>query len=419
MFDKNGFARIKNGEETWSLVAAGDICPIARVEKGLLKGGPEAVMSKDIVEVLKSGGVTLVNLESPLCTQKDPIPKTGPNFIAAPEVADILKSAGVDIAALANNHILDQGAQGLDETIRVLDSAGIRSHGAGISPEQAAAPAVLTHEGRDIAFLNVAEGEFGGSQNDGPGAARLDISRTCGRIREAASSYDVVIVSVHAGNEYQPYPSPLLQDVYRQFVNAGAKVVVGHHPHISQGIEIYGSGIILYSLGNFLFDYEGHAGKACTKIGYLACLGFSGLDVVSIQLKPYRTLSNASIKLLSGGDRRVFSNYMNIVSAPLRADDDLKSLWEQEVVSLFSSTYMPLFTRIFSEMHENSNQAKPPLDGLMASAMFNLFRCEAHSEAIQTGFRLMHENAFIVRDELQARIDDALGLLRELLSQPH
>ena len=413
-FDEFCGSTVGGAAESWSLVAGGDVCPVARIEKSLLEDGPEAIMGHGVLRALQDSDITLINLESPVCSQAGPIPKTGPNFISSPGVIEPLKAAGVDIVALANNHILDQGVRGLEETIKILDSAGIRSHGAGLTLEQAAAPARVRQANQSIAFFNVAEGEFAVSRDGGPGAAPLDTGGTCSRIRGAALDNDLVIVTAHAGNEYQPYPSPFLQDVYRRYIEAGAGVVIGHHPHIPQGVEMYGKGIIAYSLGNFLFDYEGHVGNPCTKIGFLIRFGFHGCDVVSVRLLPYRTQENAAVSLLGGNDIADFAEYMNEVSAPLELPGGLSPLWEQETVSLFGTTYMPLFRSVFEEMRENDGQGKQPIEGLSASAMFNVFRCEAHREAVKTAFRLMHENRFAANHECQNRINGVLDILEKL-----
>ncbi len=406
----DGSSTVSSKREVWSLVVGGDVCPIERVEKVLLADGPEAVMGAEMVEILRGEGLTLVNLESPVCTAESPIEKTGPNFITSPPVIPVLKAAGVDIVAMANNHIMDQGIDGLASTLKLLGDSDIRFHGAGLTQRQARAPVQLEIRGRRACFVNVAEGEFAQCQEDGPGAARLDPVVTCSEIASARETNDYVVVSVHAGNEYQPFPSPYVRELYHDFVDAGASLVLGHHPHIPQGIERYGQGLIFYSLGNFLFDYAGHTGKPCTRIGFLVRVGFDDSGVCAFRTVPFRKREDAMVRLLRQDRVAAFAEYLNAVSEPFRSADEVRRLWEQEVRRLFPSTYLPLFERFCSAFSAGSDVNEDT-----ARVFYNLFRCEAHNGALKTAFRLMHEGRFEEDAEAHARIGDALRLLERLV----
>ncbi|MBN1352808.1 CapA family protein [candidate division KSB1 bacterium] len=411
IFCSDGSSVVSGGQESWSLVAGGDVCPIGRVEQILLSGGSEVLMGADLVRTLRDADLTLLNLESPVCATESPIRKTGPNFIASPLMLPPLKAAGMDIASLANNHVMDQGVEGLASTLEQLRNCEIHFHGAGLTHQQARRRLRLEICGKHVSFINVAEGEFAQCLENGAGAARLEPVLTCAEIARAREDCEIVIVSVHAGNEYQPFPSPYIQRLYRHFVDAGADLVLGHHPHIPQGIEKYARGLIIYSLGNFLFDYAGHVGKTCTRIGFLVRIGFDDSNICSIRAIPFRQRDDATVRQLSREQLPIFADYLNAVSEPLSSEDGLRALWEQQVRQLFQSTYQPLFETHYQALVKPLN-----IDTLASCVFFNLFRCEAHNEALKTAFRLMHESRFEEDAEARMRIDAVLEILEKLVN---
>ena len=408
---------------------------MGRVEKNLLAGGFEDAMSDDLAEAIREAGISIVNLEAPLTERLNPIEKTGPNFIASPRIAEAFKNGGVDVAAMANNHILDQDADGLTDTIEALDSAGLEHFGAAVSAPLASAPVYLTRGGADVALFNLAEGEFARSYG-GAGAAPLDVHGTCVSIQNEVAEGRVVILTIHAGNEYQPFPSPFLQNVYRRFIDSGAALVVAHHPHIPQGIELYRRGAIVYSLGNFLFDYKGHVGKACTKLGFLVRADFSGRTLRGLKILPYRSNTDAIATGLSGADFDRFIEYLRFVSEPLHVDRNdlsdadsaarrepigsLEALWNQEARRLFRDSNASMLGRIFgkytaSAQESNNASGCDPED---ARILFNLFRCEAHAEAMKTALKLMHERDFETDGKSDSTINNTLQMLEELFKNP-
>lgn len=170
---------------------------------------------------------------------------------------DGLLFAGVDVVSLANNHIFDWGSAALCDTARRLRMHDIGTVGAGCSYDEANAPHIHSFaDGTSVGFLgytpfyhpNGAAGHgFPGLSEYTPAAMRQRVAA----LREQA---DVVVVSLHWGEEYQPRSNAEQQRVGRMLIDAGADIVVGHHPHVAQEVEEYNGGWILYSLGNFIFD---------------------------------------------------------------------------------------------------------------------------------------------------------------------
>jgi poly-gamma-glutamate synthesis protein (capsule biosynthesis protein) len=157
---------------------------------------------------------------------------------------------------LANNHIFDYGKVGLYDTIVYLDSVGIRHVGAGLDAARARQPAIVRANGQRIAFL----GYYGGGE--APKATRTEpgvASRNMRYIRSDienirhGNAADFVVINLHWGTEKAEIPDQDQIDFAHQAIDAGADLVIGHHPHVLQGIERYKSGVIVYSLGNFVF----------------------------------------------------------------------------------------------------------------------------------------------------------------------
>ena len=204
---------------------------------------------------LRKGDVAVGNLEAPIARGGIEFMFKKFRFRADPLAAPALRRAGFSILTLANNHIMDFGEPALLETLHYLDSNGIRFVGAGQTLAAARKKSVLQVKGAKVAFLAYsvtlpvefhATVEHAGTSPGYPHYFREDIS-------EAKDSSDYVIVSFHWGIEGAEMPHRLQVAAARAAIDAGANVVLGHHPHVLQGIERYKKGVIFYSLGNFAF----------------------------------------------------------------------------------------------------------------------------------------------------------------------
>ncbi len=204
---------------------------------------------------LRSADIALGNLEAPLTVRGQEFKDKRFRFRASPKAAAALKKAGFSVVTLANNHIMDFGETGLLDTIRHLDREQVRCAGAGNSLAMARRPAVVERNGAKVAFLAYSLTQplefFAAESGAGtaPGYSRYfreDIVR-------AKSSADYVVVSFHWGGEGLSAPRQYQIEAARRAIDAGADVIIGHHPHVLQGIERYGRGVIFYSLGNFAF----------------------------------------------------------------------------------------------------------------------------------------------------------------------
>ncbi|HSW43967.1 MAG TPA: CapA family protein [Phycisphaerae bacterium] len=196
--------------------------------------------------------VLLANLE---CSLGSPVPRVGakndvPLATCPPSSALALKALGVNVVTMANNHIFDGGAQGLDLTRKVLDEAGIAYFGAGLNYEEAAKPWIVERNGVRIGFLGFCGCECAGRNK--PGTLLLDYGASYRLMRKVKDDCDYLVIYFHEGIEATNYPTRMAMRACHRAVDCGADLVVGTHPHTVQGIERYKGVPIVYSLGNFI-----------------------------------------------------------------------------------------------------------------------------------------------------------------------
>jgi len=213
----------------------------------------------EVAELLNSDDMTIGNLECPITVEGDAVYKYKEIiFKANPENSKSLRKAGYDMLNLANNHTMDYGSVGLEETIKNLESSSISFVGGGNNYEQARKLKVEELNGSTFGFLGYSvfppEGYIHVAEK--PTVSHYDNRLIKSEIEEAKKECDYLVVSMHWGNEYDKYPSEQQKKVAKQIIDAGADVIIGHHPHVLQSIEKYKGKYIFYSLGNFIFDRQ-------------------------------------------------------------------------------------------------------------------------------------------------------------------
>ena len=209
-----------------------------------------------VAGLLRAADLTVANLETAF-TERGVAADKLYTFRTPPRFAGGLAEAGIDIVSLGNNHTADFGPEGIEDTLAALDGVGIRYAGAGDDEAAARRPAFVEAEGLRISFLSytdVLENTFAGT--DAPGVAFAAEEAIAADVAAARAQADVVVVLFHFGVEYTDAPQPDQQRLARAAVDAGALLVLGHHPHTLQGWEWYGGSLIVYSLGNFVFDLD-------------------------------------------------------------------------------------------------------------------------------------------------------------------
>jgi len=235
---------------------AGDVLLASGVGYAIARYGPDYPW-RDTAEVLRNSDIVIANLECSVSKRGNPEPNKEFTFRAAPEALGGAVNAGVDIFTLANNHVLDFGQNAFADTLSYLRENNIKYTGAGMTEEEAWRPAMAESNGVKVAvlaFSRVIPGGHWVAGKEWPGVAGgFDQKIIAQRIKAVDSTAGETIVSVHWGNELDDFPDRKEIDLAHMMVEAGADIVIGHHPHVLQGIEIYRGKIIAYSLGNFIF----------------------------------------------------------------------------------------------------------------------------------------------------------------------
>jgi poly-gamma-glutamate synthesis protein (capsule biosynthesis protein) len=241
---------------TISLVAIGDLM-LARDLVTLMDRYGAMYPFERVAPILADADITVANLEGTFTEGGTPADKKYV-FRTPPRDATGLALAGIDVVSLANNHALDFGPEGLRDTIAALDAAGIAHSGAGENDTAARRPAILAVGGLRVAFLSyAATADASAAAPDADGVAWGTVDTISEDVKRARGQADVVVVSLHAGNEYADEPSDTQRLLAQAAIEAGATLVLGHHPHVLQRWESRGPSFVAYSLGNFVFDLDG------------------------------------------------------------------------------------------------------------------------------------------------------------------
>ena len=236
-------------------------------------------------QILRQAQIVFCNLEGPLTD--DGVAEVNKKYLfrSPPDkVAPALARAGFNVVSLANNHSLDYGFQGLDETRAALKKAGIQPVGAGRDLVQARAPVFMKTNGATVAFLAyslVFPKEFWAGPEK-PGTAFGHERYVRADVAAARRQADIVVVSFHWGQEGKTELRDYQTLLAHAAIDSGASIVLGHHPHVLQGIERYKGGVIIYSLGNFAF---GSYSKTATR-SVIALFGIRNRQLHDLRLVP-------------------------------------------------------------------------------------------------------------------------------------
>lgn len=269
-----------------TLFFAGDIMlDQSKVMANYDQQGIGGILSEYLLGEMRQADVTVVNEEFPFSTRGTPMQDKQYTFRTDPSYASAFADMGVDVVSLANNHALDFGPEALLDTFAVLDEAGIPYAGAGETRERAAQPVYLERGGRTIGILaasRVIPVVSWNIENQQPGMlCTYDSARLVEAVSETKKHCDYVAVYVHWGVEGENTPQEYQRQLAREYIDAGADLVVGSHPHAPQGIEYYNGKPVVYSLGNFIFNRNDVATYALKAV--LTEEGEAKLQVIPVQ----------------------------------------------------------------------------------------------------------------------------------------
>ncbi len=241
----------------------GDIMVQRGVQRLLVGNGQQGLQTvfQGTLPVMQRQDLLIGNLEGAVTNRGTPTPKSY-NFRFDPEVLPALKTAGFDYFSITNNHCYDYGSIGFTDTLTHLDAHGLLTSGAGRTPKEAYSPSRMTIHGTDVTVLSV--GAYPQERNGFDGRSQAQVTekrpgivfsgqKFLETVTDTSSEAGIDIVVAHGGQEWHSQPTLEQLRFYRACIEAGADLVLGHHPHVLQGMEAYRGGLIAYSLGNFIF----------------------------------------------------------------------------------------------------------------------------------------------------------------------
>jgi len=266
---------------------------------------------RHVRRLIQEADLAVGNLEAPLHVSSTPRNKR--NLLhSPPAAAQALANVGFNVLNLANNHITDHGREGITRTWQLLEEAGITCFGAGVDLDQASRPACVKIGGLKFAFLGYApyQGDFGPemADSDREGCVSPSFDRLKRDITVLRDDTTIICISIHWGLQFRSFPTPAQIDLAHTIIDLGAHIVHGHHPHVLQGIEHYGHGVILYSLGNFVFpSFRRTDGRTyrfppeCAETAAVIC--FAGHDGATVdEIIPIRMDQHGTLHVLKGAE---------------------------------------------------------------------------------------------------------------------
>lgn len=246
--------------EEVTLVFAGDIYLSSYVQNNYNSNGIYGIVSELLLTEMQQADIAMGNQEFPFSVGGTKAPDKQFNFRVDPMYTKILTEMGIDVVGLANNHALDYGTEALNDTFTALETAGIAYVGAGADLTRAMQPCIIQAGQRSFGFLAASRviPEVGWNvENQQPGMlCTYDSTLLCQAIQEAKKQCDFLTVYVHWGIEKSSTPEEYQKQLAYKYIDAGADLVIGSHPHVLQGIEYYNGKPIVYSLGNYIFNQE-------------------------------------------------------------------------------------------------------------------------------------------------------------------
>lgn len=371
--------------------------------------------------------IILCNLEGPLLSSNHTLktsPKAGPSIYST----DLPNGNTQFVFTLANNHIMDYGYSGLVFTQEFLNQKNFKYCGAGKDVNEARNPTIIEDNGVLVGIISCCEAQFGVARNNQSGIAEVG-SWVYEYIKELNKSVVAVIVSVHAANEDSPWPSPYFQELYHSFIDAGAKVVHGHHSHVPQGYEIYNGGLIFYGMGNFVVDPDKWHDYPNGLWSLAAKINFSIKPLVweylTLEIRPQPDNKTILVEESNNSENLSHVRYLKLCNQPFEYPTLLPSIW-QEVALRTYYQYGANYMRFSIPTHTSRlNKVKTGLLMLKNAVFknnvtlnnpthcdyllwFHMISCESHRQMLLTALGVLSGEIIDLRNTETKRIVDEM-----------
>jgi poly-gamma-glutamate capsule biosynthesis protein CapA/YwtB (metallophosphatase superfamily) len=283
-----------------------------------------------VARYLRAGDIVFGNLEGVLCrtgvaAEKETTLRTSPRR------AGYLRQTGFSILNVANNHALDFGPTGLRQTLAALREQGIRFVGVNDASLWRGCE-VIECKGLRMGFLAYCETDASG-RREGLFINPIERDTILEHLRGLRTRCDIAVVSLHWGFEYVYYPSPEQIQLAHDLIAGGAALVLGHHPHVVQGIEEFRGGLIVYSLGGFQFE----SSEEGMQRSFMLRAKISKRGVERYRLVPIRIGEDSRPRLARAGDRRDMLRRVEEISAPVREGRVTEKWWFERMAGVYLS----------------------------------------------------------------------------------
>ena len=381
------------------IIIGGDICP-TKDNEAFFEMGKADVLFNDLIEDTRDADMRIVNLECPLIEKSNPISKIGPILGNKSSCINGLKSAEIDIVCLANNHIMDNGEDGVKNTVEQCNRLGIKTVGVGANINDARKIISYEINGCSIGVLAMAENEFSLATEKSWGANSIDIIEFIRESQVFRKKHDFIIALVHGGSEHYPYPSPRVQKLSRFFIEQGVGLVVWQHSHCPGCFEKYMDGYIVYGQGNLIFSHK--TDSLDWHRGYLVDFTFNKNGNSLFNIIPYtQSYGHIGAKKMSKIDAAQFIEYIKDMSTQIYDTEVVTKKWnefcakEKNWYIAELAGYGRIFDRlsVFNRLDLNQFLLKIlKLNKQSLNKFSNLLNCEAHYEVLVTSLKqYMHE----------------------------
>lgn len=375
---------------TAKILLTGDLCPLGEVEENLLNGNVNDVFGEVLSEI-QDKDLSIANLELALTTSGTAIDKCGPNLRANPQIMPELNSAGFDVYSVANNHSRDWGNEAFIETLSYIKKSGGKYVGGGENAASAAKPLTLeVLPGLKLAIFALSMHSDSDAGAGTPGVNALNLPYNSLEILKSKDAGYQVIVIIHDGKERVPFPSERIRNYSRAFIDAGASAVIGHHPHIIRGIELYKGGVIAYSLGNFLFpspekkdDPDSFWFKGFAIRLKLDSEGLCGFDIIPHTYNQ----QEGRMEIMKGSKRSQFFSVLNRLNEILATGNENERYFSADCDQI---TYYGKDLKLFGKNLLNQSWQTPETKE-NAKRFYHYLKCNEHWDLLETlSFRKWH-----------------------------
>jgi len=374
------------------ILIAGDLIPNVKTIE-LIKKGKVTEFAPSVSKIIKQGDISIVNLETPLTINKNPIEKLGYNFMAHSNNVELIKRLGFDTVTLANNHILDQDEQGVLDTINTCHDAGIKTVGAGKNLEDAKKPLIIDIKNKKIGIINLCEQEFSIATESSAGSNPYNAINAYYQITDLKRQVDVLIVLLHGGLEYHHIPLLSFKNNCKYMIDLGADAVIGHHTHYFSGFSYYKSKPIFFSLGNFYLDFKSMDKNLYSS--YIVKIIFTNKLNIKHEIIGIEIIKDMpGIRLKTIEENTKLHKEIEKYSVIINVEKELNKYWWNK-----SSDLLKKYNRIINSKSKFVSHLKKrvlflnKVNDYQLLNIYNIMRCQSHREAFLNCLQNMkHEN---------------------------